>query len=120
MEYHISQLDADANTGVLLNAYWMLQHTDSGHSGFRSGVVYFATDPSAPNPTTYANLEESQVLEWVQAVLGPTYMASLEAGILDEVERKKASAPITGIPWGTPPVPPAPPPPVPAPPPAPV
>ena len=98
MEYHITQVEAHADTGVVHTSHWTLHHQDGQHTAYRYGSVFFPTDP-AETPTQFNALTEAQVLAWTQAVLGEEYMASLEASCLAEIEEKKNPTNLKGAPW---------------------
>lgn len=95
MDYTIVRLTAEAGTGNVIEALWMLSHTVGIRSAHRSGVVRV---PLIPTPVQFGTVTELQAVQIVKDVLGATYMADIEASVLAELTAEADT--VTGTPWG--------------------
>ena len=87
----IVQLDAypekDGLTDVVFTVHWNLTGDDGeGHTGYAYGSVGVTLDEGDYTP--YAELTKEQVVGWVQDALGEEQVASLEAGIANQIEKQ--------------------------------
>lgn len=92
-------------TNVVRAVYWQCEgHDDDNKYGTHWGVQQLEVDNINPdNYTNYNDLTEAQVIEWVKnslnSTVSSTYVAELEASILEEMESEDRGSRITGTPW---------------------
>jgi len=101
-EYDLQPADMD---GAIIVAHWRCnaeQVEGTGddavtYSASSYGTAGFSPDPTAPDYTPYADVTESQVLDWVWAdgVDKDSIEASLQANIDGQINPVTAS----GVPW---------------------
>lgn len=65
MEWKIKTLDRNADGGVV-EAHWTVSKTSGDYTASAYGSVTFKPDPTAAGFTSYENLTEAQVLQWVK------------------------------------------------------
>jgi hypothetical protein len=78
----------------------------------RDGKTYLATlngsqslNPYTPNTpfTKYADLQQAQVIGWVQAAMGDSQVAAINAGIKQQIEVQLSPPVVTPpLPWAAP------------------
>jgi hypothetical protein len=105
MEYKVVSLKAYVATGVVFESHWTLTHTVGLNTSSRYGSVGI---PSNPTALQFATVTEQQAIDATKAVLGPEFIAALEAGVLAEIAEWQTPTVIQGVPWAPPPPPPAP------------
>ena len=96
----------DSDGGVFL-VYWSLTATDGTYSAQEGGKLRCTADPSASDYIAYADLKESDVLEWVYDSLkeGDETAAEAKKRIEDDRTAKvqgqidRAAANSSGVPW---------------------
>ena len=99
----IVQLDAypekDGLTDVVFTVHWTLTGTDDTYTGSVYGSVGVTLDEGG-SYTPYADLTQAQVVGWVKDSLGAEQVASLEAGVLAQIENQKNPPVVTpALPW---------------------
>ena len=83
------------NTGdlndIVVQTYWQKKGTDAdGHEGVFSGATPFDPDQVDPdNFTTFEDLTEEQVLNWIKAVVVGNYEQHVNEKIAEQIEAKK-------------------------------
>jgi hypothetical protein len=99
-------------TNAVCQTYWKVVGTDStGATGEFSGATPFsAASVNLDSFVDFADLQESDVISWVQAVVNgdPGYKAHIEGKIQGQIDADKVRE--TAMPWATDitPVPPVP------------
>ena len=96
----------DSDGGVFL-VYWSIVATDGTYSASGGDKLRCTADPSASDFIAYADLKESDVLEWVYDSLRTGDETAAEAKASKEAERTakvqgqidRAAANSDGVPW---------------------
>jgi hypothetical protein len=91
----ISTLERNADDGVVV-AHWRASDADGEHTGSSYGTCGFTPDADADNYTAYADITETQVIEWVKAGVDAD---AVEASIAAQIADSKAPAITAGVPW---------------------
>ena len=76
---------------IVVQTYWQKKGVDGdGDEGTFSGATPFDPDQVDPeNFTTFEELTEAQVLNWIKAVVTGTYEEHVNGKIADQIEAKK-------------------------------
>lgn len=99
MDWKIIQLDRETATGLVTTAHWTLEHTDDEYSASAYGSVNLPTKDSQDESfIAYESLTESQVIDWVKAVLGDE-VAQIEGRMISNIQEQKAPVRASGVPW---------------------
>jgi hypothetical protein len=91
----ISTLERNTDDGVVV-AHWRASDADGEHTGSSYGTCGFTPDADADNYTAYADITETQVIEWVKAGVDAD---AVEASIAAQIADSKAPAITAGVPW---------------------
>jgi len=91
----ISTLERNTDDGVVV-AHWQASGVDGEHSGSSYGACSFTPDADADGYTAYADITETQVIEWVKAGVDAD---AVEASIAAQIADSKAPAITAGVPW---------------------
>ena len=95
----ISTLERNTDDGVVV-AHWRASDSETvgevEHSGSSYGTCGFTPDSTADGYTAYADITESQVIEWVKADVDAD---AVEASIAAQIADSKAPAITVGVPW---------------------
>jgi len=91
----ISTLERNTDDGVVV-AHWRASDADGEHSGSSYGTCGFTPDSTADGYTAYADITETQVIEWVKADVDAD---AVEASIASQIADSKAPAITVGVPW---------------------
>ena len=91
----ISTLERNTDDGVVV-AHWRASDADGEHSGSSYGTCGFTPDSTADGYTAYADITETQAIEWVKADVDAD---AVEASIAAQIADSKAPAISTGVPW---------------------
>ena len=91
----ISTLERNTDDGVVV-AHWQASDADGEHVGSSYGTCGFTPDADADGYTAYADITETQVIEWVKADVDAD---AVEASIASQIADSKAPAITTGVPW---------------------
>jgi hypothetical protein len=91
----ISTLERNTNDGVVV-AHWQASDVDGDHLGSSYGACGFTPDADADGYTAYADITETQVIEWVKAGVDAD---AVEASIAAQIADSKAPAITAGVPW---------------------
>lgn len=74
-------------TDVVFNVHWRVNATDGVRNATNYGtqdIIYIADSPYTP----YANLTQSQVIDWVKEAMGDERVASIEANIDAQIQQQ--------------------------------
>jgi len=88
-------------TDYVVTSHWPLFGDDgAGHTASVYGTASFAVDPSKHNYTPYADITESQAIEWTQDALGADTVIAYEENVATQIEQQ-IFPPIvtTPLPW---------------------
>jgi len=95
----ISTLERNTDDGVVV-AHWRASDSETvgevEHSGSSYGTCGFTPDSTADGYTAYADITETQVIEWVKADVDAD---AIEASIASQIADSKAPAITVGVPW---------------------
>lgn len=91
----ISTLERNTEDGVVV-AHWQASDVDGDHTGKSYGTCSFTPDADADGYTAYADITETQVIEWVKADVDAD---AVEASIAAQIADSKAPAITAGVPW---------------------
>ena len=91
----ISTLERNTDDGVVV-AHWRASDADGEHSGSSYGTCGFTPDADADGYTAYADITETQAIEWVKADVDAD---AVEASIAAQIADSKAPAITVGVPW---------------------
>lgn len=95
----ISTLERNTDDGVVV-AHWRASDSETvgevEHVGSSYGTCGFTPDSTADGYTAYADITETQVIEWVKADVDAD---AIEASIASQIADSKAPAISTGVPW---------------------
>jgi hypothetical protein len=95
----ISTLERNTDYGVVV-AHWRASDSEIvgevEHSGSSYGACGFTLDADADGYTAYADITETQVIEWVKADVDAD---AVEASIAAQIADSKAPAITAGVPW---------------------
>jgi len=98
----ISTLERNTDDGVVV-AHWRASDSevvgDDTHSGSSYGTCGFTPDSSSEGYTAYADITESQAIEWVKDDMGEEAVTGVEDSIAAQIADSKAPAISTGVPW---------------------
>jgi len=100
----ISTLERNTSDNGVVVAHWRASDSEvvgSGddavtHSGSSYGTCGFTPDSTADGYTAYADITETQVIEWVKADVDAD---AVEASIAAQIADSKAPAITVGVPW---------------------
>jgi hypothetical protein len=101
----IEQMDCypayESQIDVVFIVHWRVNATNGVYSATNYGttnVVYVAGEPYTP----YANLTQTQVINWVQSALGAKQVASIETELATNIANQTNPPVISlALPWGT-------------------
>ena len=101
--WSVNQMDCyptyEGQTDVVFNVHWALVGTDGTYIGNSYGSCGLSLSPDTPF-TPFADLTEEQVIGWVQDTLGAETVASLEAGVAQQIEDQINPPVVTPpLPW---------------------
>jgi len=91
----ISTLERNTDDGVVV-AHWRASDADGEHTGSSYGTCGFTPDADADGYTAYADITETQAIEWVKADVDAD---AVEASIAAQIADSKAPAITVGVPW---------------------
>jgi hypothetical protein len=91
----ISTLERNTDDGIVV-AHWRASDADGEHTGSSYGTCGFTPDADADGYTAYADITETQVIEWVKAGVDAD---AVEASIAAQIADSKAPAITAGVPW---------------------
>jgi len=95
----VVQLERNASDDGVIVAHWRVSDVDGDHSGSSYGTCGFTPDSSSEGYTAYADITESQAIEWVKDDMGEEAVTALEDSIAAQIADSKAPAISTGVPW---------------------
>ena len=84
LKWKISGVLSDKNTGLVIEANYMLIASKDGNRTIKTGKVSFSGDASSTSFIDFEKLDESQVLDWVKSSLGDK-VSSIEKLASDEL-----------------------------------
>ena len=86
-------------TDVVFMTYWTCSGTDGFYQGAVSGTQSLIYTPGSAF-TPYPELTEPQVVNWIQAAMGPTLVAQFEADVTAQINAQTTPVIVTPpLPW---------------------
>jgi len=103
--WQISQMERTLADGGVIVCHWRANASETvgtgddavTYSASSYGTAGFSPDPTAPDYTPYADVTESQVLDWVWA--DGVDKDAIEASLAANVEAQKNPTQASGVPW---------------------
>jgi len=96
LDYALSE---DGYTDVVNNSHWQcIDEDDAGNEARVYGTVAIPTDDLS-NFTPYADITESQALQWTKDALGAEEVASIEANVAAQLQLIENPTEGSGTPW---------------------
>jgi len=103
--WQISQMERTLADGGVVVCHWRANASETvgtgddavTYSASSYGTAGFSPDPTAPDYTPYADVTESQVLDWVWA--DGVDKDAIEASLAANVEAQKNPTQASGVPW---------------------
>lgn len=97
--WKITQLERDASTGGIMCAWYSVVVTVGDAWRAHSGLVALVPEVSEESHIPYENLTEEDVVSWVKASLGSTYVDSLISALEDDATTNRTPQTAFGLPW---------------------
>ena len=87
----LKKTDTDNLSNIVVQTYWKKIGTDQdGNTGEFSGATPFNPQLVDPNNfTSFENLTEEQVLQWIKDVVVGSYQQHVDSKILEQINAKK-------------------------------
>ena len=86
------------DTGFVVTVHWSASKFDGNFAASTCSAVIFA-EQSDQSIIPYADLTETQVIEWVKASLGAEQLAAIDASLTQNIALQKNPVTATGTPW---------------------
>jgi hypothetical protein len=101
MKWSIDSLKRDANSGVVLIAYWKVTNiTSSGVNELSGSIELTPKLPSDPTFVLFEDISEELAIEWVKLTLGNDKVNAIENAVrLNVTDQKDTFA--FGVPWSS-------------------
>ena len=94
--FKISQLERNASDDGVVVAHWRASDVDGDHAGSAYGTCSFTPDPTDELFILYEDLNEADVLSWIESELD---VDAIEASIAAQIAESKQPAVSVGVPW---------------------
>lgn len=92
--------DEGDNSNAVVQTYWQKTGTDDdGNEGTFSGATPFSTANMTGNFIPFAELTETQVLDWVKEIVVGSYEEHVNGMILKQIQEKANPIRETAFPW---------------------
>lgn len=79
----VTAVQADGFTNVVQQVDWVVTDTDGTNEARKGGSTQM--NPPGPTFTPYDQLTETEVIGWVQGILGPDEVAAIEANLNQQI-----------------------------------
>lgn len=91
--------EENGKTDVVFNVHWTLTATDGVYQGYVYGAQPVTLNASSPF-TPYNELNEEQVVGWVQSAIGEERVAAYEANVIKQInDQIKPPVSRPPLPW---------------------
>jgi len=94
----IPTTEYETATGGITVAHWRVSAVDGDFTASAYGTAGFTPDATSPTFKPYAEVAESEVLDWVWA--SGVDKAETEANLTSQIEAQKNPTSESGTPWG--------------------
>ena len=94
-------VDMEHNTadGGVVTVHWDVTEVDGDYSARVYGSTGFEYDASDPSFVEYADLTESEVVQWVKDSMGADEVTAMETRLSDDIAAQKNPVTESGTPW---------------------
>jgi hypothetical protein len=99
MEFKIVQLERQLPSGGITTAHWTVSKTVDDITVGSYGAQSFQPDPQAQGFTSFPQVTEAQVIDWIQDAMGTEGVAALEASLDSQIAAIQTPTTATGMPW---------------------
>lgn len=99
IQWNIVNMQRVLNDGFVIVADWTCTAMDQGQSAYTYGAQTFLYDPAQPGFVPYDQLTSDIVVGWVQAAMGPTQVAEIEANVTTQLNALLNPQTANGLPW---------------------
>jgi len=100
--WNVVSLDAIKSVGSLSDVvtivHWTASDTDGDHTGSSYGSAGLAEADSS-SFTAYADIKESDAIDWAKAALGADEVTKIETSIAAQITESKTPTTSSGVPW---------------------
>ena len=93
----ISEMQRKETDGFVIHVWYRVDNVDGEYSSVATGECDYVQTGDTFVP--YEDLEQDDVIGWVQESLGENIVASIESGLNNQIAAKKAV--VNGVPWIT-------------------
>ena len=95
--WHIANLERETADGYVYTAHYTVDAKDDVYSAGAYGSVGLVRPEG--NLIPFADLTESQVIEWVVNALGEDKAAEIEAALQTQLDEQRSPSRAAGVPW---------------------
>jgi hypothetical protein len=92
----ITDLERETVDGFVFTAHWTVTAENDTHSAGAYGSIGFERPK---NLIPFADLNEDDVVSWVQEALGADKVAEVEAALQNQIDEQAAPTKAAGVPW---------------------
>jgi hypothetical protein len=92
----IAQLERETSDGFVYLAHYTLDSKNDTYSASAYGSIGFERPD---NLIPFADLNESEVVSWVQEALGEEKVAEVEAALQAQLDEQRNPTKAAGVPW---------------------
>ena len=100
--WNVVSLDATKTVGslsdVVTTVHWTASDADGDHAGSSYGSIGLAEADSS-SFTAYADIKESDAIDWAKAALGADEVTNIETSIAAQITESKTPTTSSGVPW---------------------
>jgi hypothetical protein len=94
--WHIAQLERETADGFVFTAHYTIDAKDDTYSAGAYGSIGFERPE---NLIPYADLTETECVQWVQDALGAEKVAEIEAALQGQLDQQRHPSTAAGVPW---------------------
>ena len=94
-------VDMERNTadGGVVVVHWDVTEVDGDYSARNYGSTGFEYDASSPDFVPYADLTETEVIQWVKDAMGAEEVAAIDTRLAEDIANQKNPTEESGVPW---------------------
>ena len=97
--WKIAQLERETSDGFVFTAHYTVDANDGTYSAGAYGSVGFERPD---NLIPFSELQEEQVVQWVQEALGgDEKVAEIQAALQAQLDEQRHPSKAAGVPWGS-------------------
>jgi hypothetical protein len=100
ISWHVANLERETQDGFVYQAHYTVDAvTEDG--AYRSGAYGSISFERPENLIPFADLTESQVVQWVQEALGTEKVAEISAALNAQLDEQRHPTKAAGLPWAS-------------------